>query len=460
MKKLDPRAGSLVAVAAAAALLAIGCSLEPEVSETLDISGNHSTGDLVMVTADTSSDGFQYLEPDLSPDGTRLVFTIDWLAITPPGQPPDVPPLIRQLAVIPLQVQNRPKLNLREQGAALVLMNNYRMLIGNALQTLQPNRDYQKGTPRWLNDDDIVFWMETPMGARLFQARIPPNFVHGQDLDIELVLRERDDDRPPGWKFWEQMSPSVSPNGRWIAFSRYGHADADSLSLATDQAIWVCEVPAAGQLSRVAFPITREVSICDTPSWSPDGSKIVFSATLDIANVNDFATRELFTVDFDTTGLAANGGVVLDRGLTRLTTSPPPSGSNFIIRNMEPSYSTDGTSIIFVSDRRVPTITLNERNIWRIPADGSLDPRLLFFTRSDDQGAFYTGRTPDEILLTSSVGFPTEMLDALWSAAYDSIAAANPEYTAVQVEALADQQREQLEFFEGVMTHLYLFSNW
>ena len=127
---------------------------------------------------------------------------------------------------------------------------------------------------------------------------------------------------------------------------------------------------------------------------------------------------------------------------------------------MEPSYSPDGTSIIFVSDRRVPTITLNERNIWRIPADGSLDPRILFFTRSDDQGAFYTGRTPDEILLTSAVGFPTEMLDALWSAAYDSIAAANPDYTEVQVETLADQQREQLEFFEGVMTHIYLFSNW
>ena len=88
MKKLDPRAGSLVAVTAAVALLAIGCSLEPEVSETLDISGNHTTGDLVMVTSDTSSDGYQYLEPDLSPDGTRLAFSIDWLAITPPGSSP------------------------------------------------------------------------------------------------------------------------------------------------------------------------------------------------------------------------------------------------------------------------------------------------------------------------------------------------------------------------------------
>lgn len=460
MKKLDTRAGSIVAVAAAAALLALGCSLEPEVSETLDISGNHSTGDLVMVTADTSSDGYQYLEPDLSPDGTRLVFTIDWLAITPPGQPPDVPPLIRQLAVMPLQVQDEPKLNLREQGAALVLMNTYRMLIGAALQPLQPNRDNQKGTPRWINDDEIVFWLETPRGARLFQTRIPPNFVHGQDLDITLLLREPDDDRVLGWKYWEHMSPSVSPNGRWIAFSRYGHTDADSLSQATDQALWVCAVPESGQLSRLAFPITSEVSICDSPSWSPDGSKIVFSATLDIQNNNDFTTRELFTVDFDTTGLAADGGVVLDRGLTRLTTSPPPSGSNFIVRNMEPSYSPDGGSIIFVSDRRVPTITLNERNIWRIPADGSLEPRLLFFTRSDDQGAFYTGRTADEILLTSAVGFPTEMLEALWSAAYDSIAAANPEFTAIQVETLADQQREQLEFFEDVMTHIYLFSNW
>ncbi|MDO9170777.1 MAG: hypothetical protein Q7W29_03000 [bacterium] len=461
MKKLDPRAGPLAAVAAAAALLAIGCSLEPEASETLDISGNHSTGDLVMVTADTSSDGYQYLEPDLSPDGTRLAFTIDWLAITPPGQPPDVPPLIRQLAVMPLQVQVSPKLNLREQGAALVLMNNLRMNTGSTQPQIFPNRDCQKGTPRWLNDDDLIFWMDTTIrGSRLFRTRIPPNFVHGQDLDIELVLREPDDDLDIGWKYWEHMSPSVSPNGRWIAFSRYGHTDADSLSQATDQAIWVCAVPAAGELSQLAFPITREVSICDSPSWSPDGRRIVFSATLDIADISDFTTRELFTVDFDTTGLAANGEVVLDRGLARLTTSPPTAGSNFIVRNMEPSYSPDGTSVIFVSDRRVPTITLNERNIWRIPADGSLEPRLLFFTRSDDQGAFYTGRTPDEILLTSGVGFPTEMLDALWTAAYDSITAVHPDFTAVQIEALADQQREQLEFFEGVMTHLYLFSNW
>lgn len=453
---------TLVVTGLAVVLLAlVGCSTRPQTSETLNMSGNHTAGDLNMVTADTASSGYKYQDPDLSPDGTRVAFTLDWPALPPSGILPDVPPLIRQMAIIDLEPRFGAQPSLASQGASLVDLNDLQFRSGNTQERMRPNVDWQKGTPRWLDDDNLVFWMQTSRGARLFRTPIGPGFQNGDATDAKLIYREPDDDLELNWMFWEHLSPRVSPNGRWIAFSRYGHTDADSLHQSTRQSIWVCAVPAYGSLTSIVFPVTTEASLCDGPAWSPDSRKLVFYASLDLSGAHEgYYTQEIFTVDFDTTGYAENGAVELNRNLERLTFSPPAEGSSFVVRNQEPAYSADGTIIAFVSDRRVPTITLTERNIWYIPADGSLDPRIAFFSRSDDKAPLFTGGPGREMLLTSSLGFPTEILDQIWQETYDQYAQDHPDMNVLQVRAYADDVREELAFFENVMSHVYLLSNW
>lgn len=438
-----------------------GCTTRPQSSETLVLTGNHTAGDLYMVTSDTSAAGYKYIEPTLSPDRSRIVFSLDWPALPPVGLEPDLPPLIRQLAVVDLEHRFAAEASLANEGAALIELRDFQFRAGSTQVTMRPNVDWQKGTPSWLDDDNIVFWMHTPRGARLFRAPVVSGFSHGDECDVSIVTRESDDDQNLNWMFWEHLSPNVSPDGRWIAYSKYGHTDADSLHQATGQSIWVCAVPAIGATSEVTFQVTSEASLCDGPSWSPDGRKLVFYASLDLSGaMENYYTQEVFTVDFDTTGYAQNGEIELNRNLERLTYSPPVAGSTFVIRNQDPVYSSDGTMIAFVSDRRVPTITLTERNIWHIPSDGSLDPALLFFSRSDDTSPVFTGGPGRELLLTSGLGFPTELLDAIWQEVYEQAAVDFPNLNDLQLRAVADDAREELAFFEDVMTHLYVLSNW
>ncbi len=458
-RHLSLRLALPVLVVTATILIGYGCTVRPDIAETLDVTGNHSTGDLVMVTADTSKDGYQYLEPQMSPDQTRIVFSLDWNALPPPGHPPDVPPMIRQLAIIPVQEQRRPQLSLSEEGAHLIRFRPITYIIAGNAQLLDPEQDLQKGSPVWIDADNILFWMETPRGARLFRANVPQNYDESSLLVAEPVYREPDDDSSSGLN-WEDYSPAVSPDGRWVVFSRFGYVNLDSLNTITQQSLWVCAMPEAGELSPLAFPVTSGAAICDAPSWSPDGRKIVFHATLDLIDQNDYYSQELFTIDFDTTGVAANGHPTLNNNLDRLTYSEPDAGSNVKIRNTDPVYSADGLIIAFVSDRRVPTITLRERNIWYIPSDGSLAPRLLFFSRSDDVDPSFTGRPGRELLLSSAMGFPTELLDEIWQETADSLQAQHPDWPLPLVEQGANAVRDQLATYEGVMSLLYLFSNW
>jgi dipeptidyl aminopeptidase/acylaminoacyl peptidase len=457
----------LVAAAALAMfLVAVGCTTRPEASESLVMEGNHSKGDLAMVTADTSSEGYQYLEPEISPDGQRIVLTADWGAIPPPGHLPDPIPLNRQIALVPVETRLEPQLTIFDAGAVLVHFRPIRFRIGDSPVAIDPHELQQKGQPVWVDDDNILIWIETPRGARLFRCYVPSTLTSDQLVEPQIVFREpSDDEQFTDVPFWEHLSPAVSPDGGWVAFSRFGYADVDSLNSATGQSIWVAKMPVAGEISTTAFPVTSTASHVDGPHWSPDGRRLVFQAAMDLVQeTNDIFTKEIFTIDFDTTGLAANGAIETDRNLTRLTYSPPQEGSPIYVRNESAVFSPDGTKIIFVSDRRVPTLTYVDRNIWWIPEDGSLDPQLVFFTRYDDVDPMMTGGPGNEVLLSSSMGFPTEMLDRLWREKYDFLLSTpQPDGTylnEVQAESIANGEREELEFFEGVMSHLYLLTNW
>jgi hypothetical protein len=441
------------------AVLAVGCSLKEDPDEVLPMSGNHSPGELAMVTTDTSSDGYHYLEAEMSPDGTRLAFTADWPALPPPGQPPEEIPTIRSLVVMgyqPGSTPTQPLQQLAQAGASLVPMVEPVSITvgGSGTQWLiYPLRGAQKGAPTWLDDQTLVFWMRTERGDRLFRADLTQATIFP-----ELVYYEPEDLTVRG-RYWHHHEPALSPDRQWVAFSRFGgsRSNPDSIQSYTLQEIWVARLNGPTPL---AFPVTTGVTMIGGPAWSPDGTRLAFHATLELQGGGAFYGTELFSVEFDTTGLAATGGVALNRALRRLTFTSIPEGNPIPIANANPSWSADGRTIIFASTRRAPTITLHDRSIWRIPSDGSLEPVIAFFSREDDVDAQFLPGSSNEILLSSAMGFPTEMLDRLEREARERLRLEYPEFNDVQINELAAAERQELEYFQRVMTHLFVFRGW
>jgi len=445
-------------------LVVVGCTSREDPSEVLEVCGNHSCGDLVMVTTDTSSEGFQYLDPSVSPDGTRILFSADWGAIPTTKDPGDELFVdYRQMIVMPFRVGLEPAEGLEEEGARLIRLKEMGLWIGGSTHTFQQNKiiDLRKESPIWETDSTVVFSFQTNAGYRLFRANI-------SNLDlapVEALYMERSDSLTATIYQIQHQDPALSPDGRWLLFVRSSCTIPDSFETCTQQRLYCLDMETAGGNSvnrayynATTFPLTEEYALIQNPAWSPDGQTIVFSGTLDVGGSFGVGT-ELYTIDFDTTGYP---DVARDNGLDRLTYNTYREGDPISgIMNDEPVYSRDGGSIYFVSTRRAPSITLHDRSIWRIPANGSQEPEIFFFSRSDD---WEPAIMPDGSLLFSSLmGFPTEMLDRLEIEAYERLAAENIDVppadrkTEVQLRAEAADERDLLSFFEGVMSHLYIY---
>ncbi len=440
-------------------LVVVGCTGKEDPSEVLDVCGNHSCGDLVMVTTDTSSDGFQYLDPTLSPDGSRILFSADWFAIPTGRDPGDaVYTNYRQMIVIPVRQGLEPELDLESQGATLIRLRPFGLRLGGATEFLSDILNDRKESPIWESDSTVIFSFGTRAGYRLFRA----NISDPEDAPAEPLYMEPTDEFAATLRFRQHQNPALSPDGRWLLFTRSGCDIPDSFETCTRIAIYCLDMETAGGESQgydaTVFPLTEEYGLIRDPSWSPDGRTILFAGSLDVGG--DFgAGTELYSMDFDTTGYAA-GAVALDRNIQRLTYTSYAEGDPISgVLNYEPVYSNDGGTIYFVSTRRAPSITLHDRNIWTIPADGSQEPEIYFFSRSDD---WEPSVMPDGSLLFSSMmGFPTEMLDRLEEEAYQRLRQENIDedlgLTEVQLRAAAAAEREQLSFFEGVMSHIYIY---
>jgi Tol biopolymer transport system component len=449
-------------------LVTVGCTSKEDPSEVLPLCGNHTCGDLKMVTTDTSSDGFHYLNPTLSPDGSRILFSADWKAI-PSIERYDEDAFYtqhRQMIVIPVPdpYLEDPSSSLRSQDAMLIRISGFltSVYISGSSVNLDQALNDRKGGPIWMDDENVIFWMNTPRGNRLFTSDIsgicPDPACNAAALPMFM---EPDDATPNGGPF-HHMEPALSPDGNWLLFTRSGCAIPDSFETCTNVDLRVLRMDTWGLdngYDADVLPLTTAISRLEKPRWSPDGSKIIFSAGLDLDGESTLGT-EIFTIDFDTTGWDT-GALTLNNNLDRLTYTKYSSGDPIVgVFNTSPAFTPDMSEVYFVSSRRAPSITLHDRNLWRIPADGSLDPEILFFTRADDMDLEV--QADGSILFSSLLGFPTEMLDRLEDAAYQDIVDDNNEnntgLTEVEMRALASDQRRLLEFFEGVMAQLYFFT--
>ncbi len=465
MKGLFERRFAVVCTILLAAILLAGCTGKEAPSEVLIICGNHSCGNLTMMTTDTTSSGYEYLEPQLSPDGSTIIFTADWSAVPSNERPPEgfIPHERRQIATMPFTPGGSTTVvtQVRDLGATLIRMNDFDLPFDDGFSPL----DDQKGNPIWdfrdPNTPAIIFWINTQRGNRLFRADLTGH--PGANANPTILYYEEGDFSPAGY-YYQHKSPRLSPDGRWLAFSRSWCADFEDLTC-SQQAIWVLDMETAGvdPTQYRCFPVVTEAAHCDHASWSHDTQgdtyRIVFSATVDLVGETADATSEIFSLDFDPAYAEANDEVPLDNNLERLTFTDYLDGDPIVaVQNYSPVFSLDDSEVYFISTRRAPSITQHDRNIWWVPSDGSLDPDILFFTRQDDTDPFVTD--DGKLMFSSKMGFPTEMLDQLEEQAIERIQQEDPTLSEFEVLEAAATEREELEFFADVMSHIYVFSDW
>jgi Tol biopolymer transport system component/DNA-binding winged helix-turn-helix (wHTH) protein len=122
----------------------------------------------------------------------------------------------------------------------------------------------------------------------------------------------------------EQESPSISPDGRRIAFESNRNGNIE---------VWVCDVDGSNVLQLTSFGVAT-----GTPRWSPDGGLIAFDSRFG-------GESNLYTVD-------PAGGV--------------PAKLNIDVSDSSmPSWSPDGKWIYFTQGDDI-----GEPSVWRVPSRG------------------------------------------------------------------------------------------
>jgi Tol biopolymer transport system component len=148
---------------------------------------------------------------------------------------------------------------------------------------------------------------------------------------------------------------SYSPDGKEIAYAstQSGHSE-----------IWVMNADGSDQ-RKVTFPDDPNAPDANSPSWSPDGSKIAFAAGL----VGGGEAANIFTINAD--------------GSDRTQRTFAQSSDN-------PIWSPDGKDIIFETNRNGPI------EIWTMNADGS-DQKFLL------SGNSYSSKRPIMSFATATI---------------------------------------------------------
>lgn len=138
------------------------------------------------------------------------------------------------------------------------------------------------------------------------------------------------------------FSPIVSPNGQWIAFvtERSGNLD-----------IWIRSVQ--GKTMQVTTHQADDMH----PAWSPDGKRLAF-----VSKRRD-AQGDIWTVAIDPKKGRAKGD--------------PKQITEYLGVDLFPTFSSDGKSIIFSSDRD------GLMNLWKIPLSTKIPEQLTLLGGTD-----------------------------------------------------------------------------
>ena len=172
-------------------------------------------------------------------------------------------------------------------------------------------------------------------------------------------------------------APAVSPDGQWIAYSRYFYNPGP---LAFDPSDDIFEQPAIfafnlddGRVVRV----TNGSALENDPTWSPDGNSIAFVA------MGEAGQPEIYRVPFDPSQSVdiRQGGEPFTDGRQRLTFTT--SALQLPESSFEPTWMRNGR-IVFTSTRRAPCSPRRIRNLWVMNGDGS-DQRALVISDEDDK---------------------------------------------------------------------------
>ncbi len=116
--------------------------------------------------------------------------------------------------------------------------------------------------------------------------------------------------------------PTFSPNGRIIAFESQAKGKSS---------VQIQTIPVWG---KTPTPLTTGDSINRDPSWSPDGTHIVFSSNREKSNI-----FSIYTIKTDGTCLK------------RITTHPEVKSKTDIVADLFPVFSPDGKKLLFSSNR-------------------------------------------------------------------------------------------------------------
>lgn len=195
------------------------------------------------------------------------------------------------------------------------------------------------------------------------------------------------------------QSPSVSPDGRWLAFVSTRGRRLDETSL------WIAPLRAEA----VPVRLGDGVAIDGQPTWTPDGSAIVFASTRARGNfdlwrqpVRDGRSSgpavQLTSADSHEIepSVARDGTVIYaavsrdgsethlearapDGAITKLTSGPA---------DVSPALSPDGTTIAFA--RPVVHLSTPDSELWRMDRDGSNVSQVIDLRLTDESGPVWS----------------------------------------------------------------------